>query len=65
MTAETAAVELSVMCHRARHAELPTKSSVGDEDEFDLTTLDDTVWITVRHPLPGRPTEHVRAGQST
>ncbi|MCX8557427.1 ATP-binding protein [Mycolicibacterium mucogenicum] len=65
VTAETAAVELSVMCHRARQAELPTKSSVDDEDEFDLTTLDDTVWITVRHPLPGRPTEHVRAGQPT
>lgn len=65
VTAETAAVELSVMCHRGRHAELPTKSSVDDEDEFDLTTLDDTVWITVRHRLPERPTEHVRAGQPT
>ncbi|MCX8563901.1 ATP-binding protein [Mycolicibacterium mucogenicum] len=65
VTAETAAVELSVMCHRGRHADLPTKSSVDDEDEFDLTTLDDTVWITVRHRLPERSTEHVRAGQPT
>ncbi|MFL0176664.1 sensor histidine kinase [Mycobacterium sp. SMC-13] len=63
VAAETAAVELSVMCQRAEHADLPTKSSVDDEDEFDLTTLDDTVWITVRHPLPERPTDHVRAGQ--
>ncbi|KAB7754054.1 sensor histidine kinase [Mycolicibacterium mucogenicum] len=63
VTAESAAVELSVMCQRAQHADLPTKSSVDDEDEFDLTTLDDTVWITVRHPLPERSTEHVRAGQ--
>lgn len=63
VTAETDAVELSVMCQRAQHSDLPTKSSVDDEDEFDLTTLDDTVWITVRHPLPERSTEHVRAGQ--
>jgi len=65
LTAEAAAVELSIMCHRAGHTDLPTKSSVCDEDEFDLTTLDDTVWITVRHPLPERSTEHVRAGQPT
>ena len=65
VTAETAAVELSVMCNRARHVDLPTKSSVCDEDEFDLTTLDDTVWITVRHPLPEGPTDHARAGQPT
>jgi signal transduction histidine kinase len=65
VTAEAAAVELSVMCHRATDAVLPTKSIVGDEDEFDLTTLDDTVWITVRHPLPEGSNDHARAGQST
>lgn len=65
VSAETAAVELSVMCNRAHHVELPTKSIVGDEDEFDLTTLDDTVWITVRHPLPEGPPDHARAGQPT
>ncbi|MUL48677.1 ATP-binding protein [Mycobacterium sp. CBMA293] len=65
VTADMTAVELSVIGLGFRHSELPTKSGVGDEDEFDLTILDDTVWITVRHTLPEGPSHNARAGRPT
>ncbi|SHT78400.1 Signal transduction histidine kinase-like protein [Mycobacteroides abscessus subsp. abscessus] len=61
LTAESDVLEVSILCHGVRHPDTPTNFD-GGEDGIEITTLDGTVWITVRHPLAERPDRHALAG---
>lgn len=61
LTVDSDALELSIMCHEVRHSEVPTEVGIGDDGEFEITTLDDSVWITLRHPLVERSDRHALA----
>ena len=62
VTGESTGAEISVVCHGAKAAEIPTEIDVGANDGFDVTTLDDTVWITFQLQLAERPASHDLAG---
>ncbi|WP_418003195.1 sensor histidine kinase [Mycobacterium sp. PDNC021] len=58
------AVKLSVICRGVQHPEILTEQIADGEDQLDLTVLDDTVWITVRHQLTGGAPEYALAGNA-
>lgn len=62
LTAESTALELSILCHGIRHFDTATALDAGEVGDSVITTLDDAVWITVRHPLVGMPGRHVLTG---
>ncbi|WP_409431324.1 sensor histidine kinase [Mycobacterium sp. SMC-16] len=62
LTAESNALELSILCHGVRHLDTASALDAGDFGESVVTTLDDAVWITVRRPLAESPGRHILAG---
>lgn len=58
------AVKLSVICRAVQHPEILTEHIADGEDQLDLTVLDDTVWITVRHQLTGGAPAYALAGHA-
>ena len=62
LTAESNALELSVLCQGMRHFDAAVALDAGDVGESAITTLDDSVWITVRHSLVEEPDRHALAG---
>ncbi|MHA7666784.1 sensor histidine kinase [Mycolicibacterium sp. HS_4_1] len=62
LTTDSNALELSVLCQGTRHFNTASVLDAGDVGDSEVTTLDDAIWITVRHPLVGRPNRHAPAG---
>jgi signal transduction histidine kinase len=54
VTGEPNTVELSIACRGVHDADTFAPPTCSSEDELELTALDDTVWITVRHILEGK-----------
>lgn len=60
------AVTLSVICRGAHHAESVAEPGLCSDNQVAVVVLDDTVWITVRHPISGEGApQYVLAGHAT
>lgn len=64
VSGNAAGLKLSVICRGVQHATTLTGQIAADEDELDLTILDDTVWITVRHQLTEGAHNYALAGHA-
>lgn len=62
LTAQSKALELSILCHGVPHDDTSLRFDAGDVGEVVVTTLDNSVWLTVRQPLTGSPDRHALAG---
>ncbi len=62
LTAEAKTLELSILCHGVPHCDTAIRCDTDDAGEVVVTTLDNSVWITVRQPLVDSPDCPVLAG---
>lgn len=64
VSGDAAAVTLSVICRGVQRTEWFAEQRTISEDPFDVTILDDAVWITVRHRITEGDPQHALAGHT-
>ncbi|WP_071288814.1 sensor histidine kinase [Mycolicibacterium llatzerense] len=62
LTAEPNALNLSILCHHVPDSDTAMRLDDEDVGEVVVTTLDESVWITVRQPLVERTDCHALTG---
>lgn len=65
VSADTDAVTLSVICRGVLPTEPVAEPGLSSDNQVAVVVLDDTVWITVRHPISEGAPQYVLAGHAT
>lgn len=64
VTGQSDAVQLSALCRGVHDASIVTALRGYGDDQLDLTVIEDTVWVTVRHQLEGGASHYALAGHA-